>query len=125
VYETEDRGDSLFYRFRPNSYGDLRSGGVLEALVLTDLPMADTRTNFRSHLFQPLRAHWVKIDEVNPAGDTVRLEGRSKGAAVFTRGEGAWYGNGKIYFVCSNGGDAGRGQVFAYDPAADTLTLFL
>jgi uncharacterized repeat protein (TIGR03803 family) len=53
----------------------------------------------------------------------VRLEAQGKGAARFSRGEGAWYGNGLIYFVCSNGGDAGRGQVFAYDPGAETLTL--
>lgn len=53
----------------------------------------------------------------------MRSEGQSKGAATFSRGEGAWYGNGLIYFVCTNGGNRGRGQVFAYDPAAETLTL--
>lgn len=125
VYQTEDRGDSCFYRFRPNQYGNLRSGGVLEALVLTGMPTVNTRTGFRGNLFVPLAAEWVRIDDVNPASDTVRLEAQSKGAARFSRGEGAWYGNGKIYFVCSNGGDAGTGQVFAYDPAANTLTLFL
>jgi uncharacterized protein len=118
VYQTEDRGDSCLYRFRPNRYGKLRSGGVLEALVLRDFPMADTRTNFRQHMFTPLACEWVKIDDVNPVGDTVRVEARAKGAAIFSRGEGAWYGNGKIYFVCSNGGDAGAGQVFAFDQSS-------
>jgi hypothetical protein len=122
VYQTEDRGDSCFYRFKPNQYGDLRSGGVLEALVLRAAP-ADTRTGFRGYLFTPLAAEWVRIDDVDPVGDTVRVEAQGKGAALFSRGEGAWYGNGLIYFVCSNGGDAARGQVFAYDPAAQTLTL--
>jgi secreted PhoX family phosphatase len=28
-----------------------------------------------------------------------------------------------VYFVCSDGGDLRAGQVFAYDPACDTLTL--
>jgi uncharacterized repeat protein (TIGR03803 family) len=123
VYQTEDRGDSCFYRFRPNQYGDLRGGGVLEALVIAGMPLADTAHGFRGHLFEPLAVEWVAIADVDPAGDTVRLEAQGKGAATFSRGEGAWYGNGLIYFVCSNGGDAGRGQVFAYDPAADTITL--
>jgi uncharacterized repeat protein (TIGR03803 family) len=83
----------------------------------------NTAIGFRDYLFTPLAAGWVRIDEVDPAGDTVRLEAQGKGAARFSRGEGAWYGNGLIYFVCSNGGDAGRGQVFAYDPGAETLTL--
>ena len=49
---------------------------------------------------------------------------------MFTRGEGAWYGNGLTYFVCSNGGDARKGQVFAYrsdrsDPTKGYLTLIV
>jgi uncharacterized repeat protein (TIGR03803 family) len=125
VYETEDRGDSSFYRFRPNQYGDLKSGGVLEALVLKGRPRADTRTGFRANLFVPLAVEWVRIDDVDPVADTLRAEAQSKGAAIFNRGEGAWYGNGLIYFVSTGGGDAGAGQVFAYDPAAETLTLFV
>jgi uncharacterized protein len=125
VYQTEDRGDSCFYRFRPNTYGDLQSGGVLEALVITGMFAVNTRTGFRQHLMQPLSAAWVTIDNVDPSTDTVRVEARTKGAAQFSRGEGAWYGEGKVYFVCSDGGDARRGQVFAYDPAAGTITLFL
>lgn len=125
VYQTEDRGDSCFYRFRPNQHGNLRSGGTLEALVIRGNPTVNTSTNFRSNLFVPLAVEWVRIEDVNPASDTVRLEAQSKGAAMFSRGEGAWYGNGLVYFVCSNGGDAGAGQVFAYDPAAETLTLFV
>lgn len=124
VYQTEDRGDSCFYRYRPYQYGNLLAGGVLEALVLTSAP-ADTRKGFRGNLFVPLAATWVKIEDVDPAGDTVRVEAQSKGAALFARGEGAWYGNGQIYFVSTSGGDAGVGQVFAYDPRANTLTLFV
>lgn len=124
VYETEDRGDSLFYRFVPSEYGNLDSPGTLEALKLTSWPAGvDTRTGFLGLLKQPLAAEWVTIDSVDPDTDTVRVEGRLKGAARFSRGEGCWYAEGLIYFVCSNGGDLGAGQVFAYDPAASTLTL--
>jgi uncharacterized protein len=124
VYETEDRPDSLFYRFVPAAYGDLKSPGKLQALRLVDWPEGvATRTDFRGYLDQPLACDWVDIDDHDPATDTVRAQGRSKGAATFTRGEGCFHGNGLIYFVSSNGGDLGAGQVWAHDPAHDTLTL--
>ena len=124
VYLTEDRGDSLFYRYVPEVYSDLARGGSLWALRLADWPGGiDTKTGFKNLLNVPFAVDWVRIDEPDPASDTVRREGQSKNAAVFSRGEGAWYGNGFVYFVCSNGGEAGRGQVWAYDPAAETLTL--
>lgn len=123
VYETEDRGDSCFYRFRPDQPRNLRSG-TLEAMVINGAP-ADTRTNYRQFKGQPLSVNWVKIDDVDPVSDTVRVEARTKGAALFSRGEGAWYGNGLIYFVCSGGGDLGDGQVFAYNPRNNTVTLIV
>lgn len=129
VYLTEDRGDSLFYRFRPNVYGNLQAGGVLEALKIVDMPGVNTAMNFRQYLFQPLAAEWVTIDLPDPDtesnGMSNRAQGQAKGAARFTRGEGCWWGNGKVYFVCSNGGDAGAGQVFAYDPLTNAVTLFV
>lgn len=129
VYLTEDRGDSLLYRFRPNVYGTLQAGGVLEALRITAMPGVNTAKNFQPYLFQPLACDWVTIDVADPDseanGASNRAQGFAKGAALFSRGEGAWWGNGKVYFVCSNGGDASRGQVFAYDPLANTVTLFV
>jgi len=130
VYLTEDRGDSLFYRFRPNVYGNLRSGGVLEALRLRDFPTGvNTGANFRDYLFQPLAAEWVTIEQPDPAsesnGQSTRAQGIARGAARFVRGEGAWWGNGKVYFVSTSGGNDGGGQVFAYDPLDGTLTLFV
>jgi len=124
VYETEDRGDSLFYRFVPAAFGDLKSPGKLQALRLVDWPAGvDTRTGFLGYLEQPLGCDWVDIDDYDPASDSVRLEGQSKGAARFSRGEGCWYGDGLVYFVCSDGGDLRAGQVWAYDPERDTVTL--
>jgi uncharacterized protein len=124
VYQTEDRGDSLFYRFVPAAFGDLKSAGKLQALRLVDWAgSVHTVTGFLGYKNQPLAAAWIDIADYDPATDTVRAEGQSKGATRFSRGEGCWYGNGLIYFVCSDGGDARAGQVFAYDPAEDTLTL--
>lgn len=122
VFQTEDRGDSCFYRFRPTTPGDL-SAGVLEALVVSGEPNLDTGSGQLTRLGIPMDVAWVTINEVDPAADTIRDEAQSKGAATFVRGEGAWYGNGLIYFVCTSGGDIGAGQVWAYDPAAQTLTL--
>ncbi|OUL26613.1 alkaline phosphatase PhoX [Nostoc sp. 106C] len=136
IYQTEDDGGSCFYRFRPNvrpnKYGDLqeRGGGVLEALVL-DIPgrpsPVNTRTNFLQYKNQPLSVRWVQIDNVDPDNNnfasSVRGQGQAKGAAIFSRGEGCWYGNGLVYFTCTNGGNIGQGQVFAYDPKKNTLTL--
>jgi uncharacterized protein len=45
-----------------------------------------------------------------------------KGAARISRGEGAWYGNGVVYVISTDGGPARQGQVFALDPAAGTFT---
>jgi uncharacterized protein len=123
VYQTEDRGDSCIYRFRPNTRGNLRSGGVLEALVIQGMPAVNTGTNFLQYKGRALPVSWVTITDVDPAADTLRLEAHSKGAAKFVRGEGAWYGNGLVYFVATSGGNIGEGQVFAYDPSNDTLTL--
>lgn len=45
------------------------------------------------------------------------------GAARFTREEGTWVSGERIYFDCTDGGDAGHGQVWEYDTARQTLTL--
>jgi uncharacterized protein len=128
VYQTEDREDSLFYRFIPNFYGNLQAGGVLEALKIKNMPQAITKTNFP--VGQPMAVEWVRIDDVNPVKDTVRVEGFAKGAAQFSRGEGIWYGNGELYFCCTDGGAAELGQVWRYVPdksrqSGGTLELFV
>lgn len=123
IYETEDRGDSCIYRFKPQNPGNLASGGVLEALVIKGQPTVDTSTGFLSLKGQPLDVEWVELENVNPDDDTLRFEAQEKGAAIFRRGEGAWAGNGLIYWVCTSGGDAGNGQVWAYDDVTETVTL--
>ena len=37
--------------------------------------------------------------------------------------EGAWYGDSRIYFVSTSGGDAQLGQVWEYNPTAEQLRL--
>ncbi|WP_414623096.1 alkaline phosphatase PhoX [Calothrix sp. CCY 0018] len=154
VYETEDRGDSAYYKFvpkkKPNGFGDLQKGGDLYAMIIEPgqrskctgelLPtntfegteVVDTRGLDREapgsmlpFLGQPLKVKWVKLEDVDPEEDTLRLEAQAKGAAVFWRGEGAWYDRGKHYWVCSGAGDAGEGQVWCYDPKTETATMIV
>jgi secreted PhoX family phosphatase len=127
VYQTEDRGDSCFYRYIPNVPGKLLEGGRLQALKLKnpDFFSVDTKTGFLDKLNVPLACEWVDIENVDPDTDTVRYEAHSKGAAKFSRGEGMWYGDNNIYFCCSDGGDIRRGQIFSYNPASETLTLII
>ncbi len=67
--------------------------------------------------------YWVKIDNPDPYSNNVRYQAQSKGAAIFGREEGAWTSGGNVYFDCTDGGDAGLGQIWEYDPIASTLTL--
>ena len=67
------------------------------------------------------------MTEVGSPADDLRRRGFEQGAARFARGEGMWYGKGAIYFVCTNGGAARKGQVWKLtpDPAGGSLELFI
>jgi uncharacterized protein len=123
VYQTEDRGDGLFYRFIPKQRGNLAAGGVLEALKIKKMPQAITKANFPAR--QPMAVEWVRIEDVDPDTDSVRAEGFSKGAAQFSRGEGLCYGKGEVYFCCTDGGASRAGQIWRYLPKNNTIELFL
>ena len=129
VYMTEDRGDSLFYRFIPDVPGDLAAGGVLQALVLADLQ--DTRNSEdntdRIHVRSPVAGRWITLDDVEAPDDDLRQRGAAQGATIFARGEGIWMGEGEMYFTATSGGRAGEGQIFRFTPRAagpDMLELF-
>ena len=128
VYETEDRNDSCFYRYKPAQYGSLHApGGVLEAMVIDGMPRVNTKAGFSNiRVGDRLPVTWVEIQNPDPASDTVRAEAQNKAAAIFYRGEGMWYGNGLIYFVSTGDGSAASahwGQVWAYDPRSQTVAL--
>lgn len=124
IYQTEDRGDSLFYRFIPNEKGRPAAGGRLQALALADLAAADTR-NWSGQTVQrqtPMPVRWVDLKDVESPGDDLRLQGGAAGAAIFARGEGAWTDGDAIYFACTDGGPAKSGQVFRYLVSPDEAT---
>jgi secreted PhoX family phosphatase len=120
LYQTEDRGDAAFYRFipdrKPREWGDLATfGGTLQALKVT----GKDRENLDMDTLHPgdtVRVEWVTVEEPNPLTDTVRKEAQAKGAAIFNRTEGIWAVDGRIFFDCTSGGDAGAGQLWQYTP---------
>lgn len=120
VYETEDRGDGLIYRYLPNAPGELAKGGTLQALAIREKPGIDTRNWDDPSLMMLGVTHeveWIDMDDVESPEDDLRYRGHKKGAAVFARGEGMWYGDGHIYFACTNGGHAKKGQIWKYTPS--------
>lgn len=121
VYLTEDRGDGLFYRFLPNEYGNLAAGGKLQALAFKNQPQADTR-NWETQTL-PIStwvdATWVDLHNPDSPEDDLRAVGYEDGAAIFARGEGIHWGDGELYFCCTNGGKAQLGQVMRYRPSSE------
>jgi len=127
VYQTEDRKDSLFYRFLPREQQRLGAGGRLQAMVIRGLPgvhtgnRGDAATTFATADAFPV--DWVDLDSPLSPNDDLRHQGHSKGAAIFVRGEGMTVevdATGTcIWFVSTTGGPGGLGQLWCYRPAAD------
>ncbi len=121
VYQTEDRHDGLIYRFIPNTPGELTAGGRLQALAAIDQPSLDTR-NWDENagaikVGQTMAVRWFDLEDIDAPDDDLRLRGFDQGAARFARGEGMWYGDGIIFFACTNGGSEKKGQIWKYTPS--------
>ncbi len=129
VYLTEDRGDSLLYRFIPKVPGKLAEGGQLQALALvngiTDGRNHDGVTITTGDMHE---VRWIDLDNVEAPEDDLRKRGAAKGGLVLARGEGIWMGEGELYFACTSGGAAKLGQIFKLVPGrgkrSDALQLF-
>ncbi len=124
VYLTEDQGDGLIYRYIPNTPGELLDGGTLQALMVRDQKSLDTR-NWEEQIVTPgstLAAAWIDLENITPQEDDLRLRGYEQGAARFARGEGMWYGEGAVFFACTNGGLNRKGQIWKYTPSPEEGT---
>ena len=129
VYETEDDGDSSgFYKFVPFYRGKLKAGGDLYMLKVKDVNQADLRTV--STVGMTWNVEWVKINDPKAEAKSTFLQGYEDGkGARFRRLEGAWWGDTTGYFLATTGGSVtppatgGEGQVFEYNPLAETLKL--
>jgi uncharacterized protein len=129
VYETQDAAQAGLYRFIPKTPGRLAEGGRLQMLAIDGRPRFDTSEGQRDGVIYGV--HWVDIDEPNrphvnaSAGDMrgVLEQGLERGGAIFSRLEGACYGDGKIFVTATSGGDARMGQVWELDPNEGRLRL--
>ncbi|WP_117208462.1 alkaline phosphatase PhoX [Allorhizocola rhizosphaerae] len=157
LYLTEDNFGfaSGFYRYRPKRHpmraGRLEDGGRLQMLAVRGMPNAELAAQQEPDA--RYRVEWVDIDDPapsfpytpgQPAPTTndqalthVGNQGRSLGAAHFSRLEGAVYEDGVVYFTSTQGGGApeagpgpiadgygnGSGQIWAYHIRSRTLKL--
>jgi uncharacterized protein len=129
VYETEDRTRAGLYRFIPTTPGRLADGGKLQMLAIDGRPRFDTSRGQRGG--DTYGVHWIDIPEpdrphVDPAAadaNGVITQGLDRGAAVFSRLEGAAFGDGRLYVTATDGGDARVGQVWELDPKENRLRL--
>ena len=127
IYETEDDGDlSGFYKFVPNVPGRMKEGGELFMLKVKGVHQADLRTI--ATVGMTWSVEWVHIDDPDATTQRTFAQGFAKGGARFRRLEGAWWGNQVGYFLATTGGTVqpsggGEGQVFEYNPFAETIKL--
>lgn len=131
IYETEDANPSAFYKYvqpgagEPNWRGGrdrdelLRDGGQLFAMVVDGVSRKDLRGSF--DIGDTFDVSWQPV--ADPEGQNGRAFDSAPDAAVFSRGEGCWEDKGLIYFVSTDGGDAGLGQVWVYNPRTETVSL--
>ena len=126
VYMTEDRHQSLLYRFIPDVAGKLGEGGRLQALAIKGKPEFDTRNWAGKEKLEPgtwLDTTWVNLQEPDVVENDLRFRGREKGATIFARGEGLCYADGEFFMTATIGGELRLGQVFNYRPSPAEGTL--
>ena len=124
VYMTEDAPDpdraGLFYRFLPNTPGELHKGGRLQALAFKGAPGADAR-NFNGQITwkrgDVREVEWIDLKDVQSPDDDLRHRGHAAGALIVGRGEGIHFGQGEVYFTCTNSGPDRHGQILRYRPS--------
>jgi uncharacterized protein len=149
LYMTEDNFDfpSGFYRYtapqNPLTAKRLTDDGELEMLKIEGTSNAVLDKGQTPGVTYGVE--WVTIDDPDPTfapGTTnnqaivaIGDQGRAKGAATFSRLEGIFSDEAKVYLVSTQGGDTppgepppagygdGFGQLWVYDTDAETLTL--
>jgi secreted PhoX family phosphatase len=134
VYQTEDAGRALFYRFIPSTPGELHKGGKLQALAIRDWHSANTR-NWRDDAKDPharpvvmreeFFCDWIDLDNVSAPDADLAERGSAKGAAIFARCEGLAFAlrdtpqaaqQRELFFTATTGGNKGLGQIWRYQP---------
>ena len=128
LYLTEDRDDSVLYRFKPHTVGNLEEGGQLQAMQVIGIPDLRNWSGRNIKVGAQASVHWLDLDEVESPKDDLRFRAVAKGASLIARGEGIHMGEGEAFVCSTSGGDAGLGQIFKLSLSAsgndDRLALF-
>jgi secreted PhoX family phosphatase len=129
VYQTQDRAQAGLYRFVPKTPGRLANGGRLQMLALDGRQRFDTSRNQQLGVSYPI--HWEDIPDPDRAHDRgtdglgVLQQGLDRGGATFSRLEGAWFGDGRLFVTATDGGNARMGQVWEINPTPEPGVLRL
>ncbi|GAA0636791.1 alkaline phosphatase PhoX [Brevundimonas lenta] len=121
VYLTEDKTDGLFYRFIPETPGELIKGGRLQAMAFRDAPGADS-TNHETRVWSPgdwRDVVWVDLQDVESPNSDLRLRGHADGAVRVARGEGVFWAGSEMFMTATSGGPLKRGQILRYIPSPE------
>lgn len=128
AYETEDHNEGLVYRFLPDdtsqTYGSLGQGGTLQAMKVAGL----LRLGEVSTTGTTLDVSWVGVPGGNPDIEDLNQAWSDEQVTRSRKLEGIWWSNldGRVYIVSSDENVSGiehDGQVWAFDPAAQTIQL--
>ncbi|XBQ15779.1 MAG: alkaline phosphatase PhoX [Oceanicaulis sp.] len=120
VYQTEDDRPSLITRFLPDRPGELWRGGRLQALAIAGRHGANTYNwgdADRIEVGRPLQAAWIDLRAIHNPDNDLAPRAVAAGAAAFTRGEGMWFGEGEVFWCCTDGGPEQIGQIWRYRPS--------
>jgi uncharacterized protein len=120
MYLTEDENRSALYRHVPV---DGPFVGRLEALKVAGKPRKNLSEGFS--VGDSVEIEWVQVADPEGTDESLFEQAWAGGAALIVRGEGIWFFDGSVFFVSTEGGPLGRGQVFRLDPSGDRGTLTL
>ncbi|GAA1423157.1 alkaline phosphatase PhoX [Catellatospora coxensis] len=101
IYLTEDQSDGCFYRFIPNTWGNLGTGTLQVAKGGSGTSVTLT---------------WATVPD--PDGSPTATRNQVSGVKRFNGGEGCWYDNGIVYFTTK-----GDNRVWAYNTATALIEL--
>ena len=143
AYLTEDNGPhSGFYRYVPNNLeanvGALEEGGKL-FMLKTKGSGESSQNLINTDAGEAFDVEWVPIEDPDADPEILNsygkgfenlmgqgrsgpfLQGAAQGGATFSRGEGIWEYDGRIYWIDTAGGPANTGNVWLYDPKIERL----
>lgn len=124
TYLTEDTNTSSIYRHVPDSPSRPFYGGRLQALKVKG--RSKLKLSKGQKIGRRFEVEWVDVEDRYARKVPTRKQAQAKGAAILSRGEGAWFQKNAVYLASTDGGPRKRGQLFRLDvnrKKSDALTL--